>query len=172
MESKPKQGPQDLDDAAHDNLRQVSTQPEATTTTVMLRNLPCGFTRKSLIWIMNNKGFAGRYDFLYIPMDFNSRLCLGYGFVNLTDEKHVQHFIEVFDGFSQWSRYASSKVCRATLSQTQGLAANIQRYRNSPVMSDEVPEIFKPALFVGRKQVPFPEPTRELPRIQQRIHRQ
>lgn len=171
MVSISKQDAEDLNDSAPDILRQVSTQPEATTT-VMLRNLPCGFTRKSLTWILNKKGFEGLYDFVYIPMDFKSRLSLGYGFVNLTDEKNVQHFIEVFDGYSEWSRYQSSKVCRATLSKTQGLVANIERYRNSPVMSDEVPELFKPAVFVGKQQVPFPEPTKELSQIQHRIYRQ
>ncbi|CAK0833326.1 unnamed protein product [Prorocentrum cordatum] len=110
--------------------------------------------------------------FVYIPTDFKTKLCMGYGFVNLTDGKNVQHFIEVFDGYSEWCHSSSSKVCKAIQSQTQGLAANIERYRNSPVMSDEVPESFKPALFVGGKQVPFPEPTKELPRIQHRFQRQ
>jgi len=169
--SIPKQEPEHLNDSVPDTLRQVSTQPQESTT-VILRNLPCCFTRKSLVSTLNKAGFAGLYDFVYIPMDFQSRQCLGYGFVNLADGKSVQHFIEVFDGCSQWSRYASSKVCNASLSRTQGLAANIKRYRNSPVMGGEVPEDFKPALFVGGHQVPFPEPTRELPQIQQRIHRQ
>ena len=94
-----------------------------------------------------------------VPIDFNSKLCRGYAFVNLVAGQHVCRFIKVFDGFTRWPHASSSKVCRATLSHTQGLAANIDRYRNSPVMRDDVPDNFKPAIFLGRRKVPFPEPT-------------
>ncbi|CAK0903413.1 unnamed protein product [Prorocentrum cordatum] len=165
----PKEEPYYMDDSRPNILRQKSTKPQAPTT-VMLRNLPCGFTRKSLIWTLNNNGFARQYDFVYIPMDFNTRLSLGYGFVNLVDDKHVQRFIDVFDGYNQWFCHSSAKICEA-MCQTQGLQANIERYRNSPVMSDVVPERFKPALFVDGTQVPFPEPTKDLPPIQKRVHK-
>ncbi|CAK0906888.1 unnamed protein product, partial [Prorocentrum cordatum] len=46
-----------------------------------------------------------------------------------------------------------------------GLDANVGRYQNSPVMGDEVPERFRPVLFAGTTRVPFPEPTRELPKV-------
>jgi len=134
-------------------------------TTVMLRNVPCAFTRKALLWLLNTAGFEGLYDFVYIPIDFNSNLCKGYAFVNLISDEHVQRFIRHFNGFTQWTRVSSSKVCHATLSHTQGLAANIARYRNSPVMRDDVPDGCKPVLFMGRRKVPFPEPTKQLPEI-------
>jgi len=142
--------------------RQVPIQPQ-TATTVILRNLPCGLTRKALLWNLMDKGFAGLYDFAYVPMDFGSRLCRGFAFVNLASGEHVQHLIEVFDGHRCWSPklQGCSKVCRASLSRCQGLAANIERYRNSAVMGAEVDESFKPVVFVGRRQVAFPEPTRK-----------
>ena len=43
---------------------QASTAPE-THTTVMLRNVPCALTRKNLLSILNDAGFAGLYDFVY-----------------------------------------------------------------------------------------------------------
>lgn len=143
---------------------QARTTPEAPTT-VMLRNLPCAFTGKTLFWLLNKEGFAGLYDFVYVPIDFNSKLCKGYAFVNMISGEHVPRLITVFDGFTRWAHVSSSKVCTATLSHTQGLAANIERYRNSPVMRDDVPDSFKPALFLGRRKVPFPEPTKQLPQI-------
>ncbi|CAK0806280.1 unnamed protein product [Prorocentrum cordatum] len=153
-------------------LRQVSTQTQ-TATTAMLRNLPCGLTRKALIWTLNNKGFAGLYDFVYVPIDCESGLCMGFAFVNLTSAEHVQYLKEAFDGHSRWSTRlrACPKVCSVTLSKTQGLAANIERYRNSPVLGDQVPESFKPALFVGGRQVSFPEPVRRS-RLPVRAHGQ
>lgn len=137
-------------------------------TTVMLRNLPCRYTRVSLLRSLDTHGFAGLYDFVYLPADFESRLCKGYAFVNATSGEHAQRMIESFDGYGGWSRSSSSKICQATLSAVQGLDANIDRYRNSPVMGNGVPDIFKPALFVRGREVPFPEPTRTVPLVQPR----
>lgn len=152
------------DSTAPDDPWGASTEP-CTPTSVMLRNLPCGFTRKELIRIMDSKGLRGVYDFVYVPMDFSSKMCLGYAFVNLNDGEQVQSFINKFNGRRHWPRRWSLKVCHATLSRTQGLEANIDRFRNSPLMSSEVPECFKPAFFVGSQQAPFPDPTRELPPV-------
>lgn len=134
-----------------------------TTTTVMLRNLPRGYSRKDLVRTLNTHGFVGLYDFVYMPFDFKLKQCMGYGFVNMTAGEHVQHLIEKFDNQRLWPRSASLKLCSAGLSHAQGLEANIERFRNSPVMGDDVPERFKPALFAGDKRVPFPRPSRELP---------
>jgi len=48
------------------------------------------------------------------------------------------------------------------LSNLQGLSANIGRYRNSPVMHEDVPEHLKPLLFINGHFVCFPPPTRRL----------
>jgi hypothetical protein len=152
---------------APDVLWKVWTET-CTPTTVMLRNLPCRFTRKDLIRALDQKGFGGAYNFVYLPIDFASGMSMGYAFVNLNDGEQTQHFIQRFDGQRHWPRKISIKICQATLSHTQGLEANVTRFQNSPVMSDEVPERFKPALFVGAQQVPFPKPTRELPPVHPR----
>jgi len=55
---------------------------------------------------------------------------------------------------------------------TQGLRANIERFRNNPVMSDAVPDMFKPALYVGKREVPFPGPTRALAQVSQKSRSQ
>ena len=49
-----------------------------TRTTIMLRNLPSSFTRAALFEILEDRGFSGRFDFVYIPIDFASGACLGY----------------------------------------------------------------------------------------------
>lgn len=153
--------------------RQMSALPKPATT-VMLRNLPCGLTRKALVWNLNNKGFARLYDFVYVPFDFETKLCMGFAFVNLASGEQVRHLIEAFDGHSDWSpklsRRTTSKVCRVSICRTQGLAANIERNRNSSVMSDSIPGEFKPALFVGGRQVAFPKPTGALGPIFERPH--
>ena len=97
-------------------------------------------------------------DFIYVPIDFKRRThlqrCKGYAWVNLITEQHRQHFVKVFDGWQ--CGYSSEKVLEVIASDTQGLEALIARFQNSEVMGDAVPDTYKPALFNGKRQVPFP----------------
>jgi len=133
----------------------------------MLRNMPNNQTRKMLIDLLDRQGFAGQYDFLYLPMDFATRASMGYAFVNFVSPASASHFMSCFDGFSKWS-IPSRKVCGVSWSGPhQGLEAHIERYRNSPVMHVEVPDNFKPILLHHGARINFPPPTRKLraPRI-------
>lgn len=145
------------------DVNQLQCAEPVAVTTVMLRNLPRGYTRTDLVRTLKKHGFVGLYNFVYMPFDFKIKQCMGYGFVNMTTAEHAQHLIEKFDNQRLWPRSASLKLCTAGNSHTQGLEANVSRFRNSPVMGDEIPECFKPALFDGDKQVPFPRPTKALP---------
>merc|ERR1712080_58537 len=61
-------------------------------------------------------------------------------------------------GFGDW-KVPSQKVLSVSWSTPlQGLAANIERYRNSPVMHQDVPDHFKPLLFKCGQPVRFPRP--------------
>ncbi|CAE7480869.1 ML5 [Symbiodinium pilosum] len=63
-----------------------------------------------LLELIDSMGFRGQYDFLYLPIDFQTHACLGYAFVNLVDPGVVPSFWRAFDGFSNWS-LPSKKVC-------------------------------------------------------------
>jgi len=139
-------------------------------TTVMLRNVPNNYSRAMVLDMLDGEGFGGLYDFLYLPMDFNSRACLGYAFVNLVSPGVVQRFWKHFDGFSNWM-LPSRKVCRVGWAGPhQGLDAHVNRYLNSPVMHDTVPDEFKPVLFQDGVRIQFPGPTKlaRAPRVRQR----
>jgi hypothetical protein len=136
-------------------------------TTVMLRNLPNNYSRAMLLDLIDSEGFAKLYDFIYLPIDFKSRASLGYAFVNMTNHEAAKCFRDTFDGFSNWI-LPSRKVCGVNWSGPhQGLEAHIERYRNSPVMHEAVPDIYKPALFMDGQRAVFPPPTKKLraPRI-------
>jgi len=133
-------------------------------TTVILKNLPCLFLREDLIKEMDAKGFAGLYNYVYIPTDFQRELSKGYGFVNFISAEELQRFITAFDGFRRWP-LPSAKICSVELARVQGFESNVWMYRNSAIMGDEVPERFRPVLFDGTERVPFPEPTEELPKV-------
>ena len=61
-------------------------------TTVMLRNMPNNYSRTMLLELLDAEGFAGQYDFLYLPMDFQSRASLGYAFINFVDPVYIVPF--------------------------------------------------------------------------------
>jgi len=124
-----------------------------------MRNLPNNYSRKMLLELLEQKGFTGKFDFLYLPIDFKTSASLGYTFINLVDPSAVPAFWSNFDGFSDWI-LPSKKVCIVSWTDPhQGLNAHIERYRNSPVMHPTVPDAYKPAVFMGGVMVPFPEPT-------------
>eukprot|EP00435_Cladocopium_sp_Y103_P016855 s363_g4.t1 len=65
-----------------------------------------------------------KYDFLYLPIDFDRKANLGYAFEDVDD------FWSTFDGFGSWS-FPSSKVCQVSWSgPKQGLKAHVDRYKN------------------------------------------
>lgn len=139
-------------------------------TTVMLRNLPNNYTRDMLLELIDSLGFCGKYDFLYLPIDFQTQACLGYAFVNLVDSAIVPAFWRAFDGFSNWS-LPSRKVCYISWSGPhQGLEAHIDRYRNSPVMHPDVGDECKPLIFKEGVRQMFPPPTKSIrpPRVRKR----
>jgi hypothetical protein len=139
-------------------------------TTVMFRNVPYNCTRDDLIGIMDSHGFRGLYDFVYAPADFRTKSGFGYAFINLSSHSVAQGFMEHFNGFSEWPTPAS-KVAEVGWSEpNQGLALHVERYRNSPVMHDGVPDEFKPALFKDGQRITFPAPTKAIraPRFKRR----
>mmetsp|Transcript_75936 Transcript_75936/g.180546 ORF Transcript_75936/g.180546 Transcript_75936/m.180546 type:complete len:539 (+) Transcript_75936:111-1727(+) len=134
--------------------------PDEERTTIMLRNIPNNYTRVMLQDLLDGKGFAGRYDFIYLPMDFRSAAGLGYAFVNLTTHHHAEEAFSKFQGFSEW-KAVSQKVCEVAWGHPlQGFEAHVERYRNSPVMHKDVQEEFRPAIYKDGVQIPFPAPTK------------
>jgi hypothetical protein len=131
-------------------------------TTVMLRNMPNNYNRAMLIELLDSEGFAGQYDFLYLPVDFQTRACLGYAFINLVSPTTAMRFWRTFDGYSRWAIPSRKQSGVSWSGPHQGLEAHVERYRNSPVMADSMPDEYKPAVFMNGVRVPFPPPTKKL----------
>eukprot|EP00913_Durusdinium_trenchii_P035609 g33323.t1 len=121
-------------------------------TTVMLRNLPVGYSRDMLVALMNRNGFESCFDFVYIPINFRTQAMFGYAFVNFVDELQALRAREVFEGFTNWG-VQTDKVCEVSWSDMhQGLLAHVNRYRSSPVMHESVPDEYKPAVYSQGKR--------------------
>merc|ERR1719203_1546634 len=115
-----------------------------------------------LLRMLDVEGFAGEYDFVYLPMDFKTRAGFGYAFINLSDAAVIPRFWQAFEGYNKWM-FPSAKVCRVSWSVPhQGLKAHLKRYRNSPLMHESVPDEYRPVVFTDGARVPFPPPTKDL----------
>jgi len=131
-------------------------------TTVMLRNMPNNYNRKMLLQMMDGEGFAGQYNFVYMPIDFKSRASLGYAFINMVSPEAAQKFWGVFDGYSKWV-LPSRKMSKVSWSSPhQGLQAHLERYKNSPLMHVDVPDDYRPILLENGVRVAFPTSTKRL----------
>jgi hypothetical protein len=124
--------------------------------------MPNNYSRDMLLELLDSEGFSGQYDFLYLPMDFQTKACLGYAFINLVSAAAAMRFWRTFDGYTRWAIPSRKQSGVSWSGHQQGLDAHVDRYRNSPVMSDAIPDEYKPVLFIDGIRVPFPPPTKKL----------
>lgn len=137
--------------------------PLESRTTLMLRNLPSCFTRATVLKMLDQRGLAGLYNFVYLPIDFLSGAGLGYAFVNMVTSEDAEFAIQRLNGFDGWKGSTSNKVLDVCWSDPhQGIDMLIERYRNSRVMHSTVQDDYKPVLFSRGVRVPFPAPTKRV----------
>eukprot|EP00418_Pyrodinium_bahamense_P084978 CAMPEP_0179065648 /NCGR_PEP_ID=MMETSP0796-20121207/28571_1 /TAXON_ID=73915 /ORGANISM="Pyrodinium bahamense, Strain pbaha01" /LENGTH=434 /DNA_ID=CAMNT_0020762631 /DNA_START=86 /DNA_END=1390 /DNA_ORIENTATION=+ len=113
---------------------------QAPPTTMMIRNIPNRYTQRELIKELNKLGFAGAYDFLYVPIDKGTLCNVGYGFVNFIDATWAARCVEVFEEYPfKKHRKARGKIASVSVAHIQGLEANVKHYQNSAVNGGMVP---------------------------------
>jgi len=131
-------------------------------TTLMMRNIPNDYTRDDVLHLLDSLGFAGLYDFFYLPIDFMRNVGLGYAFVNFVSHISAESARCLLHGFKDW-RVQTKKVMEVYWSElSQGLQSNIERYQNSALFHSSVPQEFQPLLFSSGGRVAFPKPTKPI----------
>jgi len=163
---KPSNGPevalQQLQQPTVADRRVEPELDESERTTVMLKNLPKGLSRSMLLDLLEQKGFANQCNFVYLPVEFTRRSCMGYAFVNFERPSMVLDFWSAFEGLTDWPA-PSSKICKVTWSSPlQGLSEHVERFRNSPLMHNTVPDECRPILLRSGVRMTFPSPTKTL----------
>jgi len=103
-------------------------------TTMMIRNIPNRYTQRELIRELEGLGFAGSFDFLYVPIDKATMCNVGYAFVNFVDHSWALRCMQTFDGYPfKKFRKARGKIASVSVAHIQGLEANLRHYENSAV---------------------------------------
>merc|ERR1719454_1401818 len=164
---KPKKEKKEKKEKTDKSSKSSSSTASGGHTTVMLKNVPNGYLRDMIAELLDSQGFENAYDFIYLPMDLHRMAGLGYAFVNFVDHDTAVRAKGHFEGFSQW-KVNSQKVCEVMWGDPlQGLEAHVERYRNSPVMREDVPDKYKPAQYNNGVRVDLPPPTKRIrpPRI-------
>jgi len=128
-------------------------------TTVMLRNIPNRYVRDMLIEQLD-KRFKNQYDFVYLPIDFNSKCNVGYAFINFRTPQACELFIHLYNGVKAKAclpGFSSVKVCEVTYARVQGRDANMENLCDDKFIEKliERPD-WQPLFFDNKgKEIPF-----------------
>jgi len=157
---------------AEHSCKAMSTQSKGAggrdRTTIMIRNIPSGCTRAMIQATIDWEGFAGQYDFLYLPCSFDDWSALGHAFINFPVHRNAERAIDKLNGGIFWPEI-DCKPCEVCWSKAlQGLAACVGRFRNSPVMDTSVSDAYKPILLKKGVRSTFPEPTKKIQPVRRR----
>ncbi|KAF9163214.1 hypothetical protein DFQ26_002810 [Actinomortierella ambigua] len=140
------------------NLIEGNGGPSDKRTTLMVRNIPNKYTQQMFLeWI--NQTHHGKFDFLYLRMDFKNKCNVGYAFVNFISVEAIESFAKAHVR-QRWPRFNSDKICELAYAKVQGQDALVDKFRNSSVMKED--PSFRPMILhtsgprVGEVK-PFPE---------------
>ncbi|KAH8895179.1 hypothetical protein GQ53DRAFT_857406 [Thozetella sp. PMI_491] len=132
-------------------------------TTIMLRNIPNKVDQAMLKRIVDESSW-GKYDFMYLRIDFANDCNVGYAFINFVDPLDIIDFVNA-RGNQRWNCFKSDKVAEISYATIQGKDCLVQKFRNSSVMLEA--SHYRPKLYyttngpmreLAGQEEPFPEP--------------
>lgn len=101
-------------------------------TTLMLYDIPCRQTIDSIVDAINQHGFAGTYDYVYMPPLRGRRRRnsnnMGYAFVNFKQSQSAAEFLGVFQNYTFAHCGSSLKLTCSKLADCQGYDANLKKH--------------------------------------------
>lgn len=97
-------------------------------TTLMVRNLPHNLTQRSLLEELDNSGFEGLYDFVYMPGSFTARRTNGYAFVNFISPISVAPFMGAWHRSRRFGLTEHDPLLNISPASVQGLKANVAKW--------------------------------------------
>mmetsp|Transcript_120559 Transcript_120559/g.257454 ORF Transcript_120559/g.257454 Transcript_120559/m.257454 type:complete len:327 (+) Transcript_120559:109-1089(+) len=120
-----------------------SMRREGPPTTLMIRNIPNAYSQQDLIAELEDLGFAGTFDFFYMPIDHGrhrhhgtrrSASNVGYAFVNFLEPTMAEKCIAMLqDRHFQRNGKVFNKTAVVSVAHIQGLEANRAHYEHAAV---------------------------------------
>jgi hypothetical protein len=108
------------------DLEQVEPTQQAGWTTVMIRNLPNEAKQSLFLYELDSSGFAGLYDFAYLPSEFNSQANKGYAFVNFVSAAVASAFVGAWHKSDHCG--AQTPYLNISPATVQGHDANVKKW--------------------------------------------
>eukprot|EP00928_Gymnodinium_smaydae_P020036 TRINITY_DN17732_c0_g2_i4.p1 TRINITY_DN17732_c0_g2~~TRINITY_DN17732_c0_g2_i4.p1 ORF type:complete len:191 (-),score=21.94 TRINITY_DN17732_c0_g2_i4:481-1053(-) len=100
-------------------------------TTVMVRGVCTQLSQQLFKYFIDEDGFAGQYDFLYVPVREKGNRNTAQAFVNFVSPEHAQAFFDRYNG--QNAKFASDEKRLSVLpAKRQGYEANLNHFREKP----------------------------------------
>ncbi|CAK0815045.1 unnamed protein product, partial [Prorocentrum cordatum] len=112
-------------------------------TTLVISNIPMDATQRDLLGMIDRTGFADRYDFAYMPRDFEAGTAKGYAFVNFDTPRTAREFFSTWDGSQLIRAGAAAPVLEVRASALQGYGENARRWTARRLLRTKNPE-FRP----------------------------
>ncbi|KAG6365432.1 hypothetical protein INS49_007043 [Diaporthe citri] len=112
-------------------------------TTIMLRNIPNKVDQKMLKRIVDESSW-GKYDFMYLRIDFANDCNVGYAFINFVDPLDIIDFVNKRAN-KRWNCFRSDKIAEISYATIQGKDCLVQKFRNSSVMLEA--HHYRPKLY-------------------------
>jgi hypothetical protein len=97
-------------------------------TTIMVKNLPNRVRVENLVEKLDELGFGGRCDYVYMPMDWQTHANKGFAFANFKTAKDALDFAAEIEGTALFGNCSSSSGKRMTScpATRQGIVENLR----------------------------------------------
>jgi len=120
-------------------------EQSAPVTTLMIRNLPYSLTQQELLQAVDDGGYSGQCDFLYLPHKFKEHKNLGFAFVNFKDVEVASKFSAEWHHTYRFKMGSMHKPLNISAAAVQGRAAN-EKAANSHKMGRVKNNFFRPVM--------------------------
>ena len=110
-------------------------------TTIMLKNIPSDISQSFLMSFLNDK-YKGKFNFLYLPIDFVKKINVSYAFLNLKNSKDIIGiYLDLHD--KPWS-FCKNKKAYISYARIQGFKSISEHFSKSNLINNQLDKSFKP----------------------------
>mmetsp|Transcript_39469 Transcript_39469/g.73149 ORF Transcript_39469/g.73149 Transcript_39469/m.73149 type:complete len:333 (+) Transcript_39469:206-1204(+) len=95
--------------------------------TVMVRYIPSKYTQSKLRNEINNAGFEGTYDFLYLPLDLRAPGNRGFAFINFLSPQLAEEFYSFYHG-QKLRHFEATAPIAVMPADVQGFEESAERF--------------------------------------------